>query len=92
MILLLTGLDASTASNVMNCLKDLSRRGRTIIFSIHQPRSSIFKMFDTVMFMCKGRCVYQGSAKDVVPYFAKQGYQCEPYENPADYALDVLID
>ncbi|CAF4060834.1 unnamed protein product [Rotaria sp. Silwood2] len=44
------------------------------------------------MFMCKGRCVYQGSAKDVVPYFAKQGYQCEPYENPADYALDVLID
>ncbi|CAF0956724.1 unnamed protein product [Rotaria sordida] len=44
------------------------------------------------MFMCKGRCVYHGSAKDVVPYFAEHGYQWEPYENPADYALDVLID
>ncbi|CAF5003214.1 unnamed protein product [Rotaria sp. Silwood1] len=88
----LIGLDASTASNVMNCLKDLSRRGRTVIFSIHQPRSSIFKIFDTVMFMCKGRCVYHGSIKDVIPYFARHGYQCEPYENPADYVLDVLID
>ncbi|CAF5028881.1 unnamed protein product [Rotaria sp. Silwood1] len=44
------------------------------------------------MFMCKGRCVYHGPPKDVVPYFATQGYQCEQYDNPADYALDVLID
>lgn len=64
----------------------------TIIFSIHQPRYSIFKIFDTVMFMCKGRCVYHDSAKNVVPFFATHGYQCETYDNPADYALDVLID
>jgi ATP-binding cassette subfamily G (WHITE) protein 2 len=42
--------------------------------------------------MCKGRCVYHGSAKDIVPYFSNHGYQSEPYDNPADYALDVLID
>ncbi|CAF4503137.1 unnamed protein product [Rotaria socialis] len=87
-----TGLDASTAISIMNCLKDLSRRGRTIIFSIHQPRYSIFKLFDTVMLMCNGQCVYHGSAKGVVPYFSTHDYQCEPYDNPADFALDVLID
>ncbi|CAF2120683.1 unnamed protein product [Rotaria magnacalcarata] len=87
-----TGLGASTASSIMKCLKDLSRRGRTIIFSIHQPRYSIFKLFDTVMLMCNGRCVYHGSAKGVVPYFSTHDYQCEPYDNPADFALDVLID
>ncbi|CAF1991638.1 unnamed protein product [Rotaria magnacalcarata] len=86
------GLDASTASSVMHCLKNLSRQGRTVIFSIHQPRYSIFKIFDTVMFMCKGRCVYHDSAENVVPFFATHGYQCEQYDNPADYALDVLID
>ena len=64
----------------------------TIIFSIHQPRYSIFKIFDTVMFMCKGRCVYHDSAANVVPFFATHGYECEQYDNPADYALDVLID
>ncbi|CAF2995963.1 unnamed protein product, partial [Rotaria sp. Silwood2] len=64
----------------------------TVIFSIHQPRYSIFKIFDKVMFMCKGRCVYHGSPNDVVSYFGTHGYQCEQYDNPADYALDVLID
>ncbi len=44
------------------------------------------------MFMCKGHCVYHGSSNDVVPYFSKHGYQYEPHDNPADYALDVLID
>jgi len=42
--------------------------------------------------MCKGRCVYHDSAKGVVPYFSEHGYQYEPHDNPADYALDVLID
>ena len=64
----------------------------TIIFSIHQPRYSIFKLFDTAMFMCKGRCVYLGPANETVPYFSKYGYLCETNDNPADYALDVLID
>ncbi|CAF1318262.1 unnamed protein product [Rotaria sordida] len=49
-------------------------------------------MFDTVMFMCNGRCVYHGSPKSVIPYFEKYEYQCDPYENPADYISDVLID
>ncbi|CAF2832041.1 unnamed protein product, partial [Rotaria sp. Silwood2] len=42
--------------------------------------------------MCQGRCLYHGSARDVVSYFSSHGYQCEPYDNPADFALDVLID
>ena len=64
----------------------------TIIFSIHQPRYSIFKLFDTVMLMSKGRCVYHDSTTHVIPHFAKHGYPCELHDNPADYALDVLID
>lgn len=44
------------------------------------------------MFMSKGHCVYHGPANGVVPYFSQHGYQCEAHDNPADYALDVLID
>eukprot|EP00118_Oscarella_pearsei_P017735 m.178311 g.178311 ORF g.178311 m.178311 type:complete len:266 (+) comp39173_c0_seq10:79-876(+) len=42
-----TGLDAHTAVSVIRLLKDLSANA-TIIFSIHQPRYSIFKLFDFV--------------------------------------------
>lgn len=64
----------------------------TIIFSIHQPRYSIFKLFDTVLLMCRGKNVYHGSASAMLPFFNALSYQCELHDNPADFALDVLID
>jgi ATP-binding cassette subfamily G (WHITE) protein 2 len=42
--------------------------------------------------MCKGKSVYQGPALVMLPYFNAQGYQCEFHDNPADFALDILID
>jgi ATP-binding cassette subfamily G (WHITE) protein 2 len=64
----------------------------TIIFSIHQPRYSIFRLFDTVLLMCNGKSVYHGSSEEILSYFSKQGYQCELHDNPADFVLDILID
>ncbi len=64
----------------------------TIIFSIHQPRYSIFKLFDNILLICKGKSVYHGPALDMIDYFNTQGYLCELHDNPADFALDVLID
>ncbi|CAF1236409.1 unnamed protein product [Adineta steineri] len=87
-----TGLDASTAQNVMSCLYNLSRQGQTIIFSIHQPRYSIFKLFDTVLFLTAGQNIYSGSPIDVLPYFASNGFICEEHNNPADFVLDILIE
>ncbi len=64
----------------------------TIIFSIHQPRYSIFKLFDTILLMCKGKSIYHGPTDGVLSYFTNQGYHCELHENPADFALDILIE
>jgi ABC-type multidrug transport system ATPase subunit len=43
-----SGLDATTAHNIMQTLVKLARKNRTIICTIHQPRSDIFAMFDNV--------------------------------------------
>ncbi|CAF1995870.1 unnamed protein product [Rotaria magnacalcarata] len=86
-----TGLDASTACDVMICLRDLSRKGCTIVFSIHQPRHSIFELFDTVLLLSHGHNVYFGSPAEVRPYFIAKNFVCQQSENPADFALDVLI-
>ncbi|XP_067393533.1 broad substrate specificity ATP-binding cassette transporter ABCG2-like isoform X2 [Emydura macquarii macquarii] len=85
-----TGLDASTANAVLILLKRLSRRGRTIIFSIHQPRYSIFKLFDSLTLLALGKMLYHGPAKQALEYFSSIGYQCEPFNNPADFFLDVI--
>ncbi|NXG16990.1 ABCG2 protein, partial [Grallaria varia] len=85
-----TGLDASTANAVLILLKKLSRRGRTIIFSIHQPRYSIFKLFDSLTLLASGKVLYHGPAKQALEYFSSIGYECEPFNNPADFFLDVI--
>ncbi|NXQ12306.1 ABCG2 protein, partial [Peucedramus taeniatus] len=85
-----TGLDASTANAVLILLKKLSRRGRTIIFSIHQPRYSIFKLFDSLTLLASGKVLYHGPAKHALEYFSSIGYECEPFNNPADFFLDVI--
>ncbi|CAF3472844.1 unnamed protein product [Rotaria sp. Silwood1] len=84
-------LDACTAQNVMSCLHKLSRQGRTIIFSIHQPRYSIFKLFDKVLFLSSGHNIYLGPSIEVLPYFSSHGFNCEEHDNPADFVLDLLI-
>ncbi|NXJ69342.1 ABCG2 protein, partial [Rostratula benghalensis] len=85
-----TGLDASTANAVVLLLKRMAKQGRTIIFSIHQPRYSIFRLFDNLTLLAAGRVLYHGPAQNAVEYFQSVGYQCEPYNNPADFFLDII--
>ncbi|NWS60829.1 ABCG2 protein, partial [Chunga burmeisteri] len=85
-----TGLDASTANAVLLLLKRMAKQGKTIIFSIHQPRYSIFRLFDNLMLLAAGRVLYHGPAQHAIEYFQSIGYECEPYNNPADFFLDVI--
>ncbi|KAL1768268.1 hypothetical protein HispidOSU_029025 [Sigmodon hispidus] len=85
-----TGLDSSTANAVLLLLKRMSKHGRTIIFSIHQPRYSIFKLFDSLTLLASGKLMYHGPAQGALEYFASAGHHCEPYNNPADFFLDVI--
>ncbi|KAL9852905.1 broad substrate specificity ATP-binding cassette transporter ABCG2 isoform 1-T1 [Geothlypis trichas] len=85
-----TGLDSSTANAVLLLLKRMSKQGRTIIFSIHQPRYSIFRLFDSLTLLAAGRVLYHGPAQHAIEYFQAIGYQCEPYNNPADFFLDII--
>jgi ATP-binding cassette subfamily G (WHITE) protein 2 len=64
----------------------------TIVFSIHQPRYSIFELFDSLLLMSHGQIVYLGLSTDMLSYFNKQGLLCKNHDNPADFALDILTD
>lgn len=48
-------------------------RGRTIIFSIHQPRFSVYKLFDQLVLLSLGEVVYQGPAADSLQFFQSIG-------------------
>ncbi|XP_061889176.1 broad substrate specificity ATP-binding cassette transporter ABCG2d isoform X2 [Entelurus aequoreus] len=85
-----TGLDASTANSVLLLLRRMANHGRTIIMSIHQPRYSIYRLFDSLTLLVAGKMVYHGPAQSALDYFANIGYSCEAHNNPADFFLDVI--
>lgn len=87
-----SGLDAYNAYNVVECLVTLARNyNRTVIFTIHQPRSNIVALFDQLILLAKGYVVYSGEATLCQPYFENIGHPCPPGFNIADYLVDLTM-
>jgi ABC-type multidrug transport system ATPase subunit len=86
-----SGLDAFTASSIMEVLQGLANEGRTLIFTIHQSRSDLFKHFGTVLLLARGGSpVYAGNGSGMLPHFDALGFPCPITTNPADFALDLI--
>ncbi|KAI0148654.1 P-loop containing nucleoside triphosphate hydrolase protein [Xylariaceae sp. FL1272] len=86
-----SGLDAFTASSIMEVLQGLANEGRTVILTIHQARSDLFKSFGNVLLLARGGSpVYSGVAKGMLDHFQALGCICPPNTNPADFALDLI--
>lgn len=86
-----SGLDSTTAQRIVATLRALARAGgRTVITTIHQPSSRLYRMFDKVVVLSDGYPIYSGHAGRVVEYFRSIGY--DPgfgFMNPADFLLDL---
>jgi hypothetical protein len=85
-----TGLDATSAHHVVKTLKNLAKRGRTVITTIHQPRSEIWDLFDRVILLAHGCCVYSGEAKYCIPYFESLGHKLPLFVNPSEFLIDLV--
>ncbi|GAA5807746.1 hypothetical protein MFLAVUS_001122 [Mucor flavus] len=87
-----SGLDAYNAFNVVECLVSLAKNyKRTVVFTIHQPRSNIVTLFDQLVLLASGRVIYSGPQQDAQSYFKQIGYPCPPGFNIADYMIDLTM-
>jgi ABC-type multidrug transport system ATPase subunit len=87
-----SGLDAYNAFNVIECLVTLVKSyNRTVVFTIHQPRSNIVALFDQLVLLAQGRTVYSGPFSKCQNYFDNIGYACPPGFNIADYLVDLTM-
>eukprot|EP00913_Durusdinium_trenchii_P012152 g11413.t1 len=86
-----SGLDASTALEIIRSVKRLTAIGMTVVMVVHQPRYSLFTLFDDLLLLgLGGRTVYLGKSEGALPYFRNLGFQMPQHENPADWFMDVI--
>lgn len=84
-----TGLDATSAFQLVRTLKYLTSKGRTIIITIHQPRSEIWGLFDRLVLLAEGQSIYSGPVSASIPHFERLGYHLPQFINPAEYLIDL---
>ncbi|KAF2096243.1 hypothetical protein NA57DRAFT_67762 [Rhizodiscina lignyota] len=90
-----SGLDSQSAFNIVRFLRKLAAAGQAILCTIHQPNSALFENFDRLLLLQRGgQCVYFGDiGKDayvLLEYFRKNGADCPPKANPAEWMLDAI--
>src|SRR3989338_8567947 len=85
-----SGLDAMSARMICETLVKLSREGRTVIATIHQPSSQVFNLFDRLLLLTRGEQAYFGPLKEAVGFFESVGQPCPMFVNPADHYLETI--
>jgi ABC transport system ATP-binding/permease protein len=68
-----SGLSSRDSENILDLLKELTRKGKLLFIVIHQPSSEIFKMFDKLIILdTGGYLIYNGNPVESIEYFKKK--------------------
>ncbi|KAL7544414.1 hypothetical protein ACHAWF_007800 [Thalassiosira exigua] len=87
-----TGLDSSQAEKVVQLIAKLAKeRDVPSVCTLHQPKSSIYKLLDQFVLLGPGgKMCYAGEREGAIEYFGKIGYECPRDTNPAEYFIDLV--
>lgn len=87
-----SGLDSFNAFNVVEALVNLAKSSnRTVVFTIHQPRSNIVALFDQFLLLAQGQAVFEGTPSQALDHFNSIGHRCPPGYNLADFLIDLTM-
>ncbi|KAG2197666.1 hypothetical protein INT47_002373 [Mucor saturninus] len=80
------GLDASSALDYVRSLRIMTDiLHKTTISTLYQASDSIFNLFDKVMVLDEGRCIYFGPTATAKPYFEDMGFYCPDRKSIPDF-------
>jgi energy-coupling factor transporter ATP-binding protein EcfA2/ABC-type multidrug transport system permease subunit len=85
-----SGLDSYQATQVVETLRKLADKGKTIVSVIHQPSQHTFQLFDDLLLVSEGKLMYFGEVSKVREYMTGLGYGCESEVGTAEHVLDCV--
>ena len=86
------GLDASTALEYVEALRSLTNMAHiSTSVALYQAGESLFDLFDKVVLIDEGRCLYFGPTKNAAAYFDNLGFARPARWTTADFVSISLI-
>ncbi|CAO3700912.1 unnamed protein product [Rhizopus stolonifer] len=80
------GLDASSALDYVRSLRIMTDiLHKTTVTTLYQASDSMFNLFDKVMVLDEGRCIYFGPVSQAKSYFEEMGFYCSDRKSTPDF-------
>ncbi|KAL8714283.1 MAG: hypothetical protein Q9225_006605 [Loekoesia sp. 1 TL-2023] len=84
------GLDASTALEYVESLRTLTNMAHiSTLVALYQAGESLYELFDKVILIDEGRCLYYGPTENAVAYFEGLGFERPARWTTADFLTSV---
>ncbi|ERF76616.1 hypothetical protein EPUS_04436 [Endocarpon pusillum Z07020] len=84
------GLDASTALEYVQSIRSLTNMAHvSTAVALYQAGESLFQLFDKVLLIDQGRCLYFGPTETAKSYFQDLGFVCPDRWTTADFLTSV---
>ncbi|KAG0172189.1 hypothetical protein DFQ30_011013 [Apophysomyces sp. BC1015] len=84
------GLDAASALDFVRSLRIMTDIfNKTTVATLYQASSSIFNLFDKVLLLDDGRCIYFGPTTHAKSYFENLGFYYPPRKSIPDFLTGV---
>lgn len=84
------GLDASTALEYVQSLRSLTNMAHiSTSVALYQAGESLYDLFDKVVLIDEGKCLYYGSTENAAAYFEGLGFARPPRWTTADFLTSV---
>ncbi|KAI8144719.1 ABC-2 type transporter-domain-containing protein [Fennellomyces sp. T-0311] len=80
------GLDAASALDYVRALRVMTDVfNKTTVATLYQASNSIFTLFDKVLLLDDGYCIYFGPVEEAKSYFEDLGFYCPPRKSLPDF-------
>mmetsp|Transcript_42002 Transcript_42002/g.50407 ORF Transcript_42002/g.50407 Transcript_42002/m.50407 type:complete len:651 (+) Transcript_42002:54-2006(+) len=84
-----SGLDSHNAMTVVEVLNKVAACGFSVLCTVHQPPSRMLSMFDHLILLKSGRCMYNGPITSISTYCSGRGFPVPSNYNPAEWIMNV---
>ena len=85
-----TGLDSLASERIVRIFNTVTRLGRTVVATLHQPNTQTYERFQRLCLMANKKIVYNGPADESAAFFSGCGYPIPDRTNPVEHYLNML--
>eukprot|EP00980_Cylindrotheca_fusiformis_P017644 scaffold5529_cov117-Cylindrotheca_fusiformis.AAC.21 len=82
-----SGLDSTAATSLVETLRSLADKGKTVVAVIHQPSQHVFAAFDDLLLVSEGKQMYFGKVSSVRQYMDTYAHIAEQEMGTAEHIL-----